>query len=134
MRKRRRWWTAVSRWTAEIRRRFNPERANVTVVRGCYVSQDGEIISQFSQSPLAMPEDEAEKYLSDFLRAPGGDPMKKECVLPSLVDDLMRTVGLKVEVLSTDAVWFGVTYKEDKAYVAGELKKLHDQGVYPPAL
>ena len=78
--------------------------------------------------------DEAEKYLSDFLRAPGGDPMKKECVLPSLVDDLMRTVGLKVEVLSTDAVWFGVTYKEDKAYVAGELKKLHDQGVYPPAL
>ena len=53
---------------------------------------------------------------------------------PALVDSLMHTKGLRVEVLSTHAVWFGVTYKEDKEYVAGELKKLHDAGVYPPAL
>ena len=46
----------------------------------------------------------------------------------------MHTKGLKVEVLSTKAVWFGVTYKEDKPYVMGELKKLHDNGSYPPAL
>jgi hypothetical protein len=46
----------------------------------------------------------------------------------------MHTTGLQVEVLSTKAVWFGVTYKEDKAYVAGELKKLHENGSYPPAL
>ena len=74
------------------------------------------------------------KYLSDFLKDESGDPLKKECLLPSLVDDLMHTRGLKVEVLSTDAVWFGVTYKEDKEYVAAELKKLHDAGVYPAAL
>ncbi len=78
--------------------------------------------------------DAAEQYLSDFLNSPDGDPLKKECVLPALVDYMMREQGLKVEVLSTDAVWFGVTYKEDKAYVAGELKKLHDSGVYPAAL
>ena len=71
---------------------------------------------------------------SAFLADPAGDPLKKEYVLPSLVDTLMHQEGLKVEVLSTDAVWFGVTYKEDKAYVAGELKKLHDKGDYPPAL
>jgi hypothetical protein len=39
-----------------------------------------------------------------------------------------------VEVLSTDAVWFGVTYKEDKEYVAAELQKLHDNGTYPASL
>ena len=39
-----------------------------------------------------------------------------------------------LEVLSTDAVWFGVTYKEDKDYVSAELKKLHDSGVYPAVL
>ena len=44
---------------AEIRKRFNPERNNVTVIRGCYVNQDGEIISEFAASPLAMPEEEA---------------------------------------------------------------------------
>ena len=74
------------------------------------------------------------QYLSDFLKDGSGDPLKKECLLPALVDALMHTQGLKVEVLSTDAVWFGVTYKEDKDYVAAELRKLHDDGVYPPAL
>ena len=78
--------------------------------------------------------DAGEKYLAAFLKNGEGDPLKKEYVLPSLVDTLMHEEGLKVEVLSTDAVWFGVTYKEDKAYVAGELKKLHDRGAYPPAL
>ena len=74
------------------------------------------------------------KYLSDFLKDNTGDPLKKECLLPALVDTLMHTKGLKVEVLSTKAVWFGVTYREDKDYVAAELKKLHDDGSYPPAL
>ena len=74
------------------------------------------------------------QYLSDFLKDSSGDPLKKECLLPALVDTLMHTKGLKVEVLSTDAVWFGVTYKEDKEYVAAELKKLHDAGVYPAEL
>ncbi|MBQ8074213.1 MAG: hypothetical protein IJ231_10675 [Clostridia bacterium] len=78
--------------------------------------------------------DAAEKYLSAFLADPAGDPLKKEYVLPSLVDSMMHQDGLKVEVLSTDAIWFGITYKEDKAYVMGELKKLHDRGDYPAAL
>jgi hypothetical protein len=76
----------------------------------------------------------AEKYLSDFLKDESGDPLKKECLLPAFVDQQMHTAGLQVEVLSTKAVWFGVTYKEDKEYVAAELKKLHDNGSYPPAL
>ena len=74
------------------------------------------------------------KYLEDFLKDPSGDPLKKECLLPSLVDILMHTKGLAVEVLKTDAVWFGVTYREDKDYVSAELKKLHDEGVYPAVL
>ena len=74
------------------------------------------------------------RYLSDFLKDNSGDPLKKECLLPALVDTLMHTKGLTVEVLSTRAVWFGVTYREDKDYVAGELKKLHENGSYPAAL
>ena len=42
--------------------------------------------------------------------------------------------GMSVEVLRTDAVWFGVTYREDKDYVSAELQKLHDAGIYPAAL
>ena len=75
-----------------------------------------------------------ERDLTAFLQGDSGDPMKKEYALPTLVDNLMHTDGLTVEVLSTHAVWFGVTYREDKAYVAGELKKLHDIGAYPEKL
>ena len=75
-----------------------------------------------------------ERELTAFLQGHSGDPMKKEYALPTLVDNLMHTDGLTVEVLSTHAVWFGVTYREDKDYVAGELKKLHDSGAYPEKL
>ncbi len=61
---------------AEIRRRLNPERTNVTLIRGCYVNRDREIISQFAQSPLAMPEEEAEKYLALFSKTLSGTPDK----------------------------------------------------------
>lgn len=76
----------------------------------------------------------AEKKLLTFLQSDAGDPMKREYVLPTLVDEMMHEQGLKVKVLSTNAVWFGITYREDKAYVMNELKKLHDAGVYPAAL
>ena len=77
---------------------------------------------------------EAEKYLEAFLADNSGDPIKRECLLPAFVDSQMHQNKLTVDVLSTKAVWFGVTYREDKEYVAGELKKLHDAGAYPPAL
>ena len=73
----------------------------------------------------------AERDLIAFLQDDSGDPMKKECVLPVEIDRLMHSDGLKVEVLHTDAIWFGVTYLADKEYVSGELRKLHGQGAYP---
>ena len=73
----------------------------------------------------------AERDLTAFLRSGEGDPLKKECVLPVEIDRLMHTDGLTVEVLHTNAVWFGVTYLADKEYVSGELRKLHAQGAYP---
>ena len=56
----------------------------------------------------------AARDFAAFLRADNGDPMKKEFVLPTEIDALMHSDGLTVDVLSTDAVWFGVTYREDK--------------------
>lgn len=47
------------------------------------------------------------------------------------VDELMHKGELTVPMLTTDAVWFGVTYKEDKPFVQAELRKLHESRVYP---
>ena len=74
------------------------------------------------------------KRLEAFLRDEGGDPMKKEYVLPTLVDQLMRDEGLQVDVLNTHAIWFGITYQEDKPQVQEALRRLHAEGRYPERL
>ena len=76
----------------------------------------------------------AQERLVKFLKSLSPTELKAEYVLPVLVDQLMHEEGLKVDVLSTNAVWFGVTYHEDKPYVQAELQKMHDEGVYPETL
>lgn len=76
----------------------------------------------------------AEERLTAFLNSLSPTELKAEYVLPVLVDQLMHEEQLKVDVLSTDAVWFGVTYQEDKPYVQAELKQMHDEGTYPEKL
>ncbi len=75
-----------------------------------------------------------EEYFVNFLKGLAPDAIKAECLLPVFVDDLMHAGQLTVPMLTTDAVWFGVTYKEDKPNVQAELRALHDSGVYPASL
>ena len=49
---------------AELRRRFRPDRNSISHVRGCYVNEQGEIISQFDQSLGMMTQDENERFLA----------------------------------------------------------------------
>ena len=51
---------------ATLRRRFSPEKNDISVIRGCFVNEKREIVSTFSKSPLSFPESEAEHYLSAF--------------------------------------------------------------------
>ena len=76
----------------------------------------------------------AEKYFKKFLSSLTASDLKAEYVLPVLVDQMMHTEGLAVDVLPTDSTWFGVTYQEDKPYVQGELLQMHQQGIYPEKL
>ena len=73
-------------------------------------------------------------YFEQFLAALKPEDIKAECLLPIMVDDMMRQNTLRVRVLSTHATWFGITYPQDKPNVQQELKKLHEQGVYPASL
>ena len=75
-------------------------------------------------------EAEFERFLSEI---PEGN-IKAEYALPTMVDKFIKDGSLEISVLSTDSVWFGVTYKEDKAFVAGELLKMHKAGAYPEKL
>lgn len=76
----------------------------------------------------------AEKRFKEFLSSLPQTELKAEYVLPVLVDQMMHGEGLSVDVLSTDSVWFGVTYQEDKPLVQAELLKMHQDGLYPQKL
>ena len=56
----------------EIKRRFNLEHNNITCIRGCYVNNQGEVISSFTRSLVGMAQEEAEKYLAIFKRTLSG--------------------------------------------------------------
>lgn len=57
---------------AEIRRRLNPDRRNPSVIRGCYVSHDGQVIAAFAQPVYGMAQDELEKYMAIFKKVLSG--------------------------------------------------------------
>ena len=78
--------------------------------------------------------DMAEQSFDEFLRAIPEGEIKAEYALPTMVDAFIKNGKMSVSVLSTDSVWFGVTYKEDKEFVAGELLKMHEEGKYPEKL
>jgi hypothetical protein len=49
---------------AEIRRRLNISKSNISCIRGCYVNERKEIVSQFNQFFGTMPKEEAEEILT----------------------------------------------------------------------
>lgn len=69
-----------------------------------------------------------------FLRGLPEGELKAEYALPTAVDTMLTEGKLSVDVLNTDAVWFGVTYREDREGVAEALRKMHENGEYPEKL
>ena len=63
-----------------------------------------------------------------------GNELKSEYLIPSVVSKLVEEGKATLKLLSTDSVWFGVTYKEDKPGVVKALKELVDKGEYKEGL
>ena len=72
-------------------------------------------------------------FITFLSNLPEGD-IKKEYLLPVLIDELIQKGRIRVDVLVTADEWFGVTYQEDKETVQAAFKALTDAGVYPPGL
>lgn len=74
-----------------------------------------------------------EEGFVDFLNKQGKE-MKSEFFIPMHVDDLIKTKKADVEVLTSDAAWFGVTYQEDKPIVIERINEQIATGKYPSKL
>ena len=109
-------------------------------IRSFAGSEEGRILDSESAvsmnmwgfTPWALEEMDA--YQDAFLRAMAPDDLKGECLLPTMVGDMIRAGTLTVNAATTDEAWFGMTYKEDRATTAAMLRKLTEEGKYPETL
>jgi NDP-sugar pyrophosphorylase family protein len=70
---------------------------------------------------------------AEFLAERGHDP-DAEYFLPTVVNTLVAAGRAQIKVMSSPDTWFGVTYPEDKAFVARNIRKFTMQGEYPEML
>lgn len=71
--------------------------------------------------------------LTPFLKEKGIE-MKSEFLVPIHVNELIKNKEIKVDILPSPCVWYGMTYKEDKDLVVNAFKGLVDKGVYKKGL
>ena len=78
--------------------------------------------------------DELEIGFVKFLGELKEGDFKSEYLLPTIVDNLIKSKRATATVLETQDKWFGVTYKEDKPIVVESIQKLISEGKYPNKL
>ena len=75
--------------------------------------------------------DRIEEGYVPFLEANKNNLGSCEYLIPTVVDELIKKGEVSCKVLSTTAVWHGVTYREDKDEVVNSLRELVKAGEYP---
>ena len=75
-----------------------------------------------------------EDKLNEFLEINKNDLSTCEFLIPDVVKDAIKENKVEVDLLSTNAVWHGVTYKEDKEEVVKAINELVKEKVYPNKL
>ena len=76
-----------------------------------------------------------EELFKEFLSNPANmSNLKSEFFIPLCVNTLINQKRVSLKVLTSEAKWFGVTYKEDKPEVVSKISKLISDGIYPSKL
>lgn len=75
-----------------------------------------------------------QRKFDEFLAKEHPDPLKSECYLPLVLNDIMNDGDCSIKVYSTNATWYGVTYAEDKPYVKESIGALMNGIEYPRSL
>lgn len=84
-------------------------------------------------TPAVFPQ--LQKRFEIFLKGElSENPLKKECLLPNEIGNILNEGNCTVRAYSTDSVWFGVTYHEDREGVVRSIGALTDGVNYPKGL
>ena len=126
--------TAITERTTIEKR---PDGAAYTEDGGAtYTHLDGDTVVSmnlwgFQRPVLERMEQMFRRFLTDAVPA---NPMKAEFYLPLLPDALIADGSGTVQVLTSNARWYGVTYREDLPGVVAAIAAMKDSGQYPDHL
>ncbi|SEM86516.1 Nucleotidyl transferase [bacterium A37T11] len=121
-------------------------KINGIIERKEIIKEDGKAISTEGGSHEELPADTkvsmnffcfTPAYI-DFLEEEYGkfldanmQNIKSEFLIPEISDVMIKAGKGDMVLISTDALWFGVTYKEDAPVVKAKLASLVNEGIYP---
>ena len=72
-----------------------------------------------------------ERRFADFLKTNKGRLQKAEYQIPTVLDYCIKSKEKQIDMIETNAIWYGVTYKEDKESVVDAINRLIEKGKYP---
>lgn len=73
------------------------------------------------------------EYFREFALENKSNP-KAEFYIPLVVNKMLKENIIKMKVLESKAMWFGITYKEDRPVVVESFSRLTKKGTYPTPL
>jgi len=119
------------------------ERTHIETIDGALVrkDEDGNLIPIDGDTVVSMnfwgftPRcfEYTESLFDSFLEE-NEENLKAEYFIPLIVNGFIENSTGSVKVLTSEAKWFGVTYKEDKESVEKEIHKLKKESIYPKHL
>lgn len=75
-----------------------------------------------------------EEYFNEFFNQDDEDILKSEALLPNVVKKHLNNNDIKLMDVVTNALWLGMTYKEDLDEVKAKINELIAKGEYPNKL
>lgn len=78
--------------------------------------------------------DDLEEGFVRFLEDKSGDPLKKEYLIPVIVDGLLKKNKVSVKVISTSDKWIGITYHQDLEAARVDFSAMIKDKIYPEKL
>jgi len=115
------------------------ETSNIQKIDNCITSEDNvewegkELVSMNMWGFTPVLFNYLKEMFLHFLNEKG-EEIDSEFLIPTVINDLIQNDRETVQVLRSNSLWFGVTYKEDKPYVVEAIQKLITSGKYPQKL
>ena len=115
------------------------ETSNIQKIDNCITSEDNvewegkELVSMNMWGFTPVLFNYLKEMFLHFLNEKG-EEIDSEFLIPTVINDLIQNGRETVQVLRSNSLWFGVTYKEDKPYVVEAIQKLITSGKYPQKL